>query len=143
MDYIRPVNWQKKVYTVLFVIIVFVAIWYFPLILCLFTATEMKTAGHVMIVLDGTSPQGIRSCIANILGSYLVTDVDSIKWQDTVLFSFLLASSAVSICLLQIEVINERFPLPSFVRHHHFSSFSCTDGGFQHAYLCIIGPLDG
>ena len=116
MDYIRPVNWQKKAYTVLFVIIVFVAIWYFPLILCLFTPTEMKNAGRVMIVLDGTSPQGIRSCIANILGSYLVTDVDSIKWKDTFLFSFLLASSAVSICLLQIKVIDERFPLPSFVK---------------------------
>ena len=97
-------------------IIVFVAIWYFPLILCLFTPTEKKNAGRVMIVLDGTSPQGIRSCIANILSSYLVTDVDSIKWQDTFLFSFLLASSAVSIRLLQIKVIDERFPLPSFVK---------------------------
>ena len=116
IDYIRPVNWQKKAYTVLFVIIVFAAIWYFPLILCFFTPTEMKIAGRVMIVLDGTSPQGIRSCIANILGSYLVTDVDSIKWQDTFLFSFLLASSAVSICLLQIKVIDERFSLPSFVK---------------------------
>ena len=99
MDSFSPVNWLKKAYTVPFVIILVVAIWYFPFILCLFTPTEMKKAGRVMIVLDGTSPLGISSCIANILGSYLVADVDSIKWWDTFLFPFLLTLSAVSIRL--------------------------------------------
>ena len=63
MDSFSPVNWLKKAYTVPFVIILVVAIWYFPFILCLFTPTEMKKAGRVMIVLDGTSPLGISSCI--------------------------------------------------------------------------------
>ena len=79
MDGFSPTYWVKTFYTVLFVIILVVAIWYFPFILYLFTPTEMKNAGRVMIVLDKTSPQGIGSCIANILGSYLVADVDSIK----------------------------------------------------------------
>ena len=116
MDSFSPANWLKKAYTVPFVIILVVAIWYFPFILCLFTPTEMKSAGRVMIVLDKTSPQGIGSCIANILGSYLVADVDSIKWWDTFLFPFLLSSSAVSICLLQIKVIDVRFPQPSVLK---------------------------
>ena len=116
MDGFSPTYWVKTFYTVLFVIILVVAIWYFPFILYLFTPTEMKNAGRVMIVLDKTSPQGIGSCIANILGSYLVADVDSIKWRDTFLFPLLLALSAVSIRLLQIKVIDVRFPPPSVLK---------------------------
>ena len=114
MDDISPITWQKKAYAYLLVIILVVAIWYFPLILCLFTPTEMKDEGRVMIVLHGTSPQGMRSWIAKILDSYHVVDYQAIKWWETFLIPFLAPLSAVSLYFLKRKVIDVRFPPPNF-----------------------------
>ena len=99
-----------------FVIILVVAIFHFPSILCLFRRTEIKDRGRVMIVLHGTSPQGIRSWIANILGSYIVADCQVIKWWETFLIPFLAPLSAVSLYVLKRKFIDVRFPPPNFLK---------------------------
>ena len=118
MDEISMVTWQKKADTVLLVVILVAVIWYFPLILILFTPTEFKdkVTGRVMIALHGTSPQGIRSWIANILGSYHVANVDVIKWWEMYLFPFLFSISAASTYLLKSKVIDVRFPSPDYIK---------------------------
>ena len=72
MDDIVPVTWQIKVFRVLVVIILVISLWYLVLLLRLFTPTECKDkrTEEVMIVLHGTSPQGVRSWIANKLASF-------------------------------------------------------------------------
>ena len=69
MDDIVPVTWQKRVFRVLVVVVLVISLWYFVLVLCLFTPTELKDkeTKQVMLVLHGTSPQGVRSWIANKL----------------------------------------------------------------------------
>ena len=69
MDDIVPVIWQKRVFRVLVVVVLVISLWYFVLVLCLFTPTELKDkeTKQVMLVLHGTSPQGVRSWIANKL----------------------------------------------------------------------------
>ena len=64
-----PVTWQKSVFRVLVVFVLVISLWYFVLLLCLFTPTELKDkeTKQVMLVLHGTSPQGVRSWIANNL----------------------------------------------------------------------------
>ena len=125
-DDISPINWHKKACIGLFVIILVVAIWYFPLIVCLFPRTEMNDKGRVMIVLYGTSPQGIRSCIANILGSYIDADCQATKWWETFLIPFLAPLSAVSLYFLERKVIGVRFPPPIFLKDAITSSWFLT-----------------
>ena len=69
MDDIVPVTWQKSVFRVLVVVVLVISLWYFVLVLCLFTPTELKDkeTKQVMFALHGTSPQGVRSWIANKL----------------------------------------------------------------------------
>ena len=72
MDDIVPVTWQIEVFRVLVVIVLVISLWYLVLFLRLFTPTECKDkrTEQVMIVLHGTSPQGVRSWIANKLDSF-------------------------------------------------------------------------
>ena len=72
MDDNVPVTWQITVFRVLVVIVLVISLWYFVLLLRLFTPTECKDkrTEQVMIVLHGTSPQGVRSWIANNLASF-------------------------------------------------------------------------
>lgn len=122
-DDISPINWHKKACIGLFVIILVVAIWYFPLILCLFPPTEINDKGRVMIVLHGTSPQGIRSCIANILGSYITADNQTTKWWEAFVIPLLAPLSAVSLYFLERKVIGVRFPPPNFLKDAITSSW--------------------
>ena len=71
-DDIVPVTWQITVFRVLVVIVLVISLCYLVLLLWLFTPTEFKDKGteQVMIVLHGTSPQGVRSWIANKLASF-------------------------------------------------------------------------
>ena len=71
-DDIVPVTWQIKVFRVLVGIVLVISLWYLVLLLWLFTPTEFKDKGteQVMILLHGTSPQGVRSWIANKLASF-------------------------------------------------------------------------
>ena len=72
MDEIVPVTWQKKVFRVLVVVVLVIALWYFVYVLRLFTPTEVKDTETEQIMLDlhGTSPQGVRSWIANRLSLF-------------------------------------------------------------------------
>lgn len=72
MDDIVPVTWQIKVFRILVVIVLVISLWYLVVLLWLFTPTECKDkrTEQVIIVLHGTSPQGVRSWIANKLASF-------------------------------------------------------------------------
>ena len=63
----NPVTWQKQVFDVLVVVVVFISLCSFPLLLFLFTPTKYRdeATDEVMIILHGTSPESIRSWIAN------------------------------------------------------------------------------
>ena len=99
MDNIVPVTWQIKVFRVLVVIVVVISLCYLVLLLCLFTPTEFKEKGteQVMLVLHGTSPQGVRSWIANKQASF-DDSTEEKRFLPALLF-FLFA-----ICFLLFEV---------------------------------------
>ena len=63
----NPVTWQEQVFYGLTLVVVFISIFWFPLLCFLFTPTKYRdeATGEVMIVLHGTSPESIRSWIAN------------------------------------------------------------------------------
>ena len=63
----NPVTWQKQVFYGLALVVVFISLFCFPLLWFLFTPTKYrdKATDEVMIVLHETSPESIRSWIAN------------------------------------------------------------------------------
>lgn len=63
----NPVTWKKQVFYGLALVVVFISLFCFPLLWFLFTPTKYRdeATDEVMIVLHGTSPESIRSWIAN------------------------------------------------------------------------------
>ena len=61
----NSITWQKRVFEVLVMVVVFVSLYYFPLVSFVFSPTKERKNGKVMIVLHGTSPESIRSWIVN------------------------------------------------------------------------------
>ena len=63
----NPVTWQEQVFYGLTLVVVFISIFWFPLLCFLFTPTKYRdeATDEVMIVLHETSPESIRSWIAN------------------------------------------------------------------------------
>lgn len=63
----NPVTWQEQVFYGLALVVVFISLLCFPLLCFLFTPTKYRdnATDEVMTVLHGTSPESIRSWIAN------------------------------------------------------------------------------
>ena len=61
----NPITWQKRAFDVLVMVVVFVSLCCFPLVSFVFIPTKKRENGKIMIVLHGTSPESIRSRIAN------------------------------------------------------------------------------
>ena len=103
MDDNVPVTWQKRVFRVLVVVVLVISLWYFVLVLCLFTPTELKDkeTKQVMLVLHGTSPQGVRSWIANKLTLF----DDSMK-EKRFLSAFFFFLFAIAFLIFEDLVIN-------------------------------------
>lgn len=104
MDDIVPVTWQKRVFRVLVVVVLVISLWYFVLVLCfIFTPTELKDkeTNQVMLVLHGTSPQGVRSWIANKLPLF----DDSMK-EKRFLSAFLFFLFAIAFLIFENLVID-------------------------------------
>ena len=103
MDDNVPVTWQITVFRVLVVIVLVISLWYFVLLLRLFTPTECKDkrTEQVMIVLHGTSPQGVRSWIANNLASF-----DDSTEGKRFLLAFLFFLFAIVFLFFEVYVID-------------------------------------
>lgn len=103
MDDIVPVTWQIEVFRVLVVIVLVISLWYLVLFLRLFTPTECKDkrTEQVMIVLHGTSPQGVRSWIANKLDSF-----DDSTGEKRFLLAFLFFLFAIGFLFFEVYVID-------------------------------------
>lgn len=103
MDDIVPVTWQITVFRVLVVIVLVISLWYLVLLLRLFTPTECKDkrTEQVMIVLHGTSPQGVRSWIANNLASF-----DDSTEGKRFLLAFLFFLFAIVFLFFEVYVID-------------------------------------
>ena len=102
-DDIVPVTWQITVFRVLVVIVLVISLWYLVLLLRLFTPTECKDkrTEQVMIVLHGTSPQGVRSWIANNLASF-----DDSTEGKRFLLAFLFFLFAIVFLFFEVYVID-------------------------------------
>ena len=81
-----PVTWSQRALGIIPIPIAFILLWYSPIILCLFSPTEVNAVdGSCMIVLSGTCPVSIRSRISNLLSSK-----NSTGWKMGITLFFLL-----------------------------------------------------
>ena len=108
----NPVTWQKQVFYGLALVVVFISLFCFPLLCFLFTPTKYgdEATDEVMIVLHGTSPEGIRSWIAN---KFCLDDVrdDFVKQKlKRLLYAFLLFVITLGFTKLASEIQSLLFP---------------------------------
>ena len=75
----NPITWQKRVSNILYMVVDFLSLYCFPLISFEFIPTKIRKSGKVMIVLHGTSPESIRSWIANEFFSDDVGDDPTVR----------------------------------------------------------------
>ena len=106
------VTWQKQVFEVLVMVVAFISLWCFPLICFLFPPTKYRdeATDEVMIILHGTSPESIRSWIANKFCLYDVRyDLVKDKYK-RLLNAFLLFVISLGLTKMVSEIRSLLFP---------------------------------
>ena len=106
------VTWKKQVFYGLALVVVFILLFYFPLLCFLFTPTKYRdeATDEVMIVLHGTSPESIRSWIADKFSLYDVRE-DFVKHKyKRLLNAFLLFVISLGLTKLASEIRSLLFP---------------------------------
>ena len=97
----NPVTWEEQVFYALTLVVVFISLFCFPLLCFLFTPTKYRdnATDEVMLVLHGTSPESIRSWIANkfclddVHGNFVKQKLKSLLYA-LILFLFTLVFTA-------------------------------------------------
>ena len=74
-----PITWQKRVSNILYMVVDYLSLYCFPLVSFEFIPTKIRKNGKVMIVLHETSPESIRSWIANEFFSDDVGDDPTVR----------------------------------------------------------------
>ena len=108
----NPVTWQEQVFYGLALVVVFMSLFCFPLLCFLFTPTKYRdnATDEVMIILHGTSPESIRSWIANKFCLDVVRD-DFVKQKlKSLLYAFMLFSFTLVFTAALSEIQSLLFP---------------------------------
>ena len=124
----NPVTWQEQVFYALALVVVFISLFCFPLLCFLFTPTKYRdnATDEVMIVLHGTSPESIRSWIAN---KFCLDDVrDNFVKQKLkrLWYAFLLFVITLGFTTLASEIQSLLFPPTNWNIRFTFRLFIAT-----------------
>ena len=134
----NPITWQKRVSNILYTVFDFLSFYCLALVSFEFIPTKIRKNGKVMIVLHGTSPESIRSWIANEFFSDDVVDDPTVKQKYKRLsYAFCFFLIALVFSLLK-EMVLDFLLAPNNLQDEFDSHIPCSYLMFASLFLLFV-----